>query len=406
MKKNLDKICAIICEYNPMHTGHKYLIEKAKEKTNASYMIGLMSGNFSQRSKPTILDKYTRAEIACKNGIDLMLNLPTIFCVNNAEIFALSSIKILNNLGVNFLAFGVETLSENSFFELANFLNKEPKVFKKLLKQNLKKGENYNQTLIKSLIQFKQNFSQILQQNLEDILTKPNNVLALEYIKSLLKTKSKIKPILIKRVDNYNENFVIQNFASSTKIREDLYNKNYSNCINFLPQNSAEYFKNINLNLDLFNNLILYEIKTKNLSYLKQIYSVNEGLENKLKNEAEKTTNFEEFYKNINSKRYKQNKINAVLLNSLLGITNNLVKKIYTIKSNIYVKTLAINKQNSDILSKINLKYIIVRKNDINKIKYDNYNKKVFEIENKANAIYNLITNSKLLENDIYNKMR
>ncbi len=406
MKKNLDKICAIICEYNPMHTGHKYLIEKAKEKTNASYMIGLMSGNFSQRSKPTILDKYTRAEIACKNGIDLMLNLPTIFCVNNAEIFALSSIKILNNLGVNFLAFGVETLSENSFFELANFLNKEPKVFKKLLKQNLKKGENYNQTLIKSLIQFKQNFSQILQQNLEDILTKPNNVLALEYIKSLLKTKSKIKPILIKRVDNYNENFVIQNFASSTKIREDLYNKNYSNCINFLPQNSAEYFKNINLNLDLFNNLILYEIKTKNLSYLKQIYSVNEGLENKLKNEAEKTTNFDEFYKNINSKRYKQNKINAVLLNSLLGITNNLVKKIYTIKSNIYVKTLAINKQNSDILSKINLKYVIVRKNDINKIKYDNYNKKVFEIENKANAIYNLITNSKLLENDIYNKMR
>lgn len=406
MKKNLNKICAIICEYNPMHTGHKYLIEKAKEKTNASYMIGLMSGNFSQRSKPTILDKYTRAEIACKNGIDLMLNLPTIFCVNNAEIFALSSIKILNNLGVNFLAFGVETLSENSFFELANFLNKEPKVFKKLLKQNLKKGENYNQTLIKSLIQFKQNFSQILQQNLEDILTKPNNVLALEYIKSLLKTKSKIKPILIKRVDNYNENFVIQNFASSTKIREDLYNKNYSNCINFLPQNSAEYFKNINLNLDLFNNLILYEIKTKNLSYLKQIYSVNEGLENKLKNEAEKTTNFDEFYKNINSKRYKQNKINAVLLNSLLGITNNLVKKIYTIKSNIYVKTLAINKQNSDILSKINLKYIIVRKNDINKIKYNSFNKKVFEIENKANAIYNLITNSKLLENDIYNKMR
>lgn len=406
MKKNLDKICAIICEYNPMHTGHKYLIEKAKEKTNASYMIGLMSGNFSQRSKPTILDKYTRAEIACKNGIDLMLNLPTIFCVNNAEIFALSSIKILNNLGVNFLAFGVETLSENSFFELANFLNKEPKVFKKLLKQNLKKGENYNQTLIKSLIQFKQNFSQILQQNLEDILTKPNNVLALEYIKSLLKTKSKIKPILIKRVDNYNENFVIQNFASSTKIREDLYNKNYSNCINFLPQNSAEYFKNINLNLDLFNNLILYEIKTKNLSYLKQIYSVNEGLENKLKNEAEKTTNFDEFYKNINSKRYKQNKINAVLLNSLLGITNNLVKKIYTIKNNIYIKTLAINKQNSDILSKINLKYIIVRKNDINKIKYNSFNKKVFEIENKANAIYNLITNSKLLENDIYNKMR
>ena len=124
------KICAIICEYNPFHSGHKYLIEKAKEITSADYILGLMSGNFSQRSEPTILDKYSRAKIACENGIDLILNLPTAFCTNNAEVFALSSIKILNSLNVNFLAFGMETVNEKATNILANFLLKEPKNFK------------------------------------------------------------------------------------------------------------------------------------------------------------------------------------------------------------------------------------------------------------------------------------
>ena len=161
-RQNNKTICAIICEYNPMHTGHVFLINEAKKLTGCDYMVGLMSGNFSQRSEPCILDKFSRAEIACKNGLDLVLNLPTIFCTNNAEIFALSSIKILNNLNINFLAFGVETLNEESFFELAKFLNNEPKKFKTLLKQNLKNGKNYKQTLNETLINYKENFSKNL----------------------------------------------------------------------------------------------------------------------------------------------------------------------------------------------------------------------------------------------------
>lgn len=405
-RQNNKTICAIICEYNPMHTGHVFLINEAKKLTGCDYMVGLMSGNFSQRSEPCILDKFSRAEIACKNGLDLVLNLPTIFCTNNAEIFALSSIKILNNLNINFLAFGVETLNEESFFELAKFLNNEPKKFKTLLKQNLKKGKNYKQTLNETLIKYKENFSKNLQENLEDILTKSNNILALEYVKSLLKTKSRIKPIFIKRVDNYINKKVIENFASSTKIREEILNNKIENIKEFLPQNSLNYFENISINFELFYNLILYEIKTKNLNDLKQIYSVNEGLENKLKLEASKTNDYNEFIKNLNSKRYKQNKINAILLNSLLGITHKLVNKIYTTKTNIYVKILAKNKQNTDILSVINTKNLIIRKNDINKIKYNSFNKHIYLVENKANSVYNLIAKTHMLENDIYNKMK
>lgn len=404
MEKLNKKICAIICEYNPFHTGHKYLIQKAKEITNANYTIGLMSGNFSQRSEPTILDKYTRANIAVLNGIDLVLNLPTAFCTNNAEIFALSSIKILNNLNINYLAFGMETVNEKATFALAHFLIKEPKHFKIKLKNELKKGVSYNaaiQNTIKNNIDY---FEKDLQKDIVNLVSLPNNVLGLEYIKALIKTKSKIKPIIIKRVNNYNSKNIIENFASATKIRDEIINKKFENIKEYLPINSHKFFNNFKLDLNLFHNLLFYKIKTTNTTTMRQIYSVNEGLENRIVNLAKSTYSFDDFNSNLQSKRYKQNKLNAVLLNILLDIDKKLIKKMYTIKNNIIVKILAINKKKNDILKYINNKNLILRKNDIIKVK-NKFNKKIMEIENKANIVYNLISNAALLENDYYNKM-
>lgn len=400
-----NKVLAIICEYNPFHSGHKHLIDKAKEITNSNYVVGLMSGNFSQRSLPCILDKFTRSEIAVLNGIDLTLNLPTAFCTNNAEIFALASIKILNNIGVDYLAFGVETLNEKTFNALANFLLKEPKSFKKELKQNLKSGLSYNNAIVKTIQNNLHFFEKDLQQDIINILTKANNILALEYVKALIKTNSKIKPIFVERVDNYNDNIVIKNFASASNIRENLLQKNFEKIKEFLPENSHKFYNEISLDLNLFKTLILYKIKTIKNKDLKQIYSVNEGLENKLKNEAEKTISFDEFYLNINSKRYKENKINAVLLNALLNIDKKIIKKLYTIKTNIYIKILALNKQKADIFNHLSTKFLISRKNDINKCTFNKFNKRLFEIEKNANIVYNLIAKTKLLENDLYNKM-
>ena len=356
MENNKKTVCAIICEYNPMHTGHKFLIEEAKKKTNSTYMLGLMSGNFSQRSEPCILDKYTRSEIAIKNGMDAVINLPTAFCVNNAEIFALASIKILNNIKVDYLAFGMETINETALFCLANFLLNEPKKFKKELKLELQKGLSYNIALIYAIKKNINYFDKNIQKDILDILTLPNNILGLEYVKALIKTKSKIKPIFIKRVNNYNNNNIIENFASASHIREKIFENNIQNVKDFLPENSIKYFENISLNLELYNNLILYKIKNSNQKYLKQIYSINEGLDNKLINESKINFDYETFYQKLKTKRYKQNKINAILLNSLLDIDKKTIKKLYTIKNNICVKMLAINKSKSDIFKQINTK--------------------------------------------------
>lgn len=404
MEKVKKKICAIICEYNPFHTGHKFLIDKAKEITNADYMLGLMSGNFSQRSEPTILNKYTRSEIAILNGLDLVLNLPTAFCTNNAEVFALSSIKILNNINVDYIAFGMETVNEKATFTLANFLLKEPKSFKKDLKNELKKGLSYNTALQNTIKNNINIFSKELQEDIINLVSLPNNILGLEYIKALIKTKSKIKPIIVKRVNNYNNNLVLENFKSASSIREEILNKNFENIKEFLPINSHKYFTNFNLNLDTFKNILFYKIKTTSAKKIKNIYSVNEGLENRISNLSKSYYNFDEFYKNLQSKRYKQNKLNAILLNILLGIDKKIIKKLYTIKNNIIVKILAINSKNTDILKEINTKNLILRKNDINKIK-NKFNKKIMQIENNANIIYNLISKESMIENDYYNKL-
>lgn len=405
MRKKNDKVCAIICEYNPMHTGHIYLIEKAKQETNATYMLGLMSGNFSQRSEPCILDKYTRSEIAIKNGLDLVLGLPTAFCTNNAEVFATASIKILNSLNVDYLAFGMETVNIESLYKLAHFLLKEPKKFKKDIKIELKKGISYNLAIYNTIKNNIDIFEKNIQKDVLDILSLPNNILGLEYIKALIKTKSKIKPIIIKRVNNYNNNEMIENFISASNIRENIQNNNIEKIKEFLPINSLNCFDKLSLNLDLYHNLILYNFKNSSTTELKNIYSVNEGLENRIISASKECYDFNSFYNNIKTKRYKENKINSILLNYLLDIDKRTIKKLYTTKNNICVKILALNKKKRDILTKINTKYTISRKNDMNKIK-DKFNQKLMYIENKANVIYNLINKCKLNENDFYNKMR
>ena len=441
MKKQKPIITAIICELNPMHTGHTYLIEQAKKQTNATYMVGIMSGNFSQRSEPCILNKYLRAKIAVHNGFDLMLNLPTAFCTNNAEVFALSAIKILNNLKtVNYLAFGVETLNEKAFYTLSNFMLNEPEEFKTILKQNLKSGLSHNNAYIKTLKENPHFFDKSLQDDIIKILDRPNNVLALEYIKALIKTNSKIKPIFIYRKNDYNSINIENNFASATSLRNKIFENKLCEIKKFLPQNSVKFFeenlqknnaKNLEKSEQYFNQkidknsseiltenfnknyqiplnlkmLILYKIKSSNLSYLKSIYGVCEGLENKLKNQSQTTNSFDEFYTSLQTKRYKQNKINSIILNVLLDIDKKTIAKLYTIKNNIFVKILAISPKKHEILGKINTKNLILRKSDADKKTFDNFNKKLFEIENNANIVYNLIYNTHLYENDLYNKM-
>ena len=401
-----QKVCAIICEYNPMHTGHIYQIQKIKEKLPGCYILGLMSGNFSQRSMPCILNKQDRTEIALQNGIDAVVQIPTAFCIQNAEIFALSSIKILNSLKVDFLCFGMETPNEKALNTLTDFLLNETSDFKNTLKKHLNKGLNYNESLILTIKELSRIFEDEIREDVVKLISLPNNILAVEYVKALKRTNSRINYILVKRESDYNNAKLEEKFTSSSSIRKNILN--FEKVKKFLPKNTEKYFQKYTINYTAFETIIHYNLKTISLNDLSEIYGITEGLENRIKFNASATSSFKDF-QNLNStRRYKESKINSIYLNALFKIDKKFINKFYTTKTNIYAKLLGLNSQKSDILSKINTKNLISRKNDAEKLllKNNGFNNKIYEIENMANSLYNIISETQnLSENELFSKI-
>lgn len=368
--------CAIICEYNPMHNGHIYQIEQAKKITGCKILC-VMGGNFSQRGEVCVLNKYQKTDIALNNGADVVIELPTIFATQSAPIFALSAVKILNNLkNVTHLCFGCECDNLELLKEIAFFLLKPTKDFKQKFNENLKKGYSYSLSVQKSLN------NTLWQQT----LSKPNNMLAIEYLKAIIKTKSHLIPILVKREDNYNSTNLNNNFASATAIRDAVYNNKMQDVKKFIPNDCFNELLNFKgIDTGFYDNIVKYNISiNKNLE---NIFEINEGIENYILKTDQPT------------KRYSQNKLNRAKLNIALNIKKKTIKKLY--KHNIpYVKILGAKKE---CLKYLNCKTnLIIRKNDIKK--KNKFFKEIEEVENNANVLFNLLTNSNLNNNSLYVK--
>ena len=369
--------CAIICASNPTHNVHIYQMEQAR-KITGNNILCLMGGNFSQRGEPCLINKYQKTEIALNNGADMVLELPTVFATQSAQIFALASIKILNSIkNVTHLCFGAECDDLQLLNEIACYLIHPSSQFKNNFKQNLKKGYSYGLSIIKSL-ENKQYAS---------ILSKPNNVLAVEYLKALKQTKSKIIPVVIKREDNFNSTLPTQSFASATAIRNSFVNNNIEDFKKYIPNDCYEVLKTTNpLNLDIFNNIVKYKIQT-NID-LRKIFLINEGVERYI------------LLSDISTKRYSVNKLNRSKLNILLNIEKKTISKLYRHKKLPFIKVLGAKKES---LKNIECSTVfIVRKNDITK--KSKYFCELEQIENNANILYSMLSNTQLNKHSIYSK--
>ena len=235
-------ITGIIVEYNPFHNGHAYHIQKTREKTNCDAIVAVMSGNFVQRGVPAIVDKWNRSKMALMNGVDLVIELPLIYSLSSAEFFASGAVSLLNNLGiVNNLCFGSECGDTDVLSIIGKILTDEPIEFKKILKENLDKGLAYPLARSKALIQFLNIFDnkKLLNYNIEEILSSSNNILGIEYCKSLIKLNSSIRPYSIQREGStYNSTSLNNKFSSATSIRKFIKeNKNIKDVETHLPKN-------------------------------------------------------------------------------------------------------------------------------------------------------------------------
>lgn len=358
----MEKV-GIIAEYNPFHNGHLYHLNKVKNMFPNSYLILVLIGNFTQRADISIINKWDKTKIALEYGFDLVVELPYNIATSSASIYALGAIKILNELNCDYLVFGSETNDIEKFKEIAIKTN-ENKSYQDKIKYFLDKGFNYPKSC-----------SLALEHLFKDKIDKPNDVLALEYVRSIINLKSKIKPISIKRTTDYNDTNINDKITSASSIRKNINNKEL--IINTLPKKSYDLIENINY--DDFFKYLKYEILTND--NLNDILDVDEGIENKIKKEILNVDKLEDLILKVKSKRYSYNRIKRMLLHILTKTKKDYDKEVR------YIRVLGMNLNGMKILKE-------AKKNSslqiVTKFKKEYY--KLFEDDIKASKLYSLLT--------------
>lgn len=387
------KIVGIVAEFNPMHNGHKYLLEKAKEITGADMAICIMSGNFTQAGNIGIENKFVRSKIAIENGFDLVIELPTIFATSSAEFFCYGAINILNSLGcLDYLCFGSETGNTKELKVIAKKLLDNENNIWDIITESLKEGISFAKAREYAISKF------LTARELE-ISGKSNNILGIEYIKSLIKLNSKIEPIAIKRNTS-------PEFLSSKQIRDILQNYSYNNMLKQYILGSEQILKYPKLNDNMYE-IIKYSVISNGKEKLKDIYEVTEGLENKIYNEVSESISYNDYIQNVKSKRYQLSKIKRILVNIILGITKD---KFLYLNNNecCYAHILAINpSKKSEILSLLNKNAFIPIITSLSDDKIKTLPcivQKSLYLDIKASNIHSIINNS-ALNKDYTNKL-
>jgi predicted nucleotidyltransferase len=348
----LSGVLGIISEYNPFHNGHLLHLENSKKLTNADFTIAVMSGNFVQRGDTSIVDKWTKTEMALKAGIDLVIELPTLYAISSAENFAEGAIKILNSLGiVDYVSFGSEIGEISPLNDVADVLYKEPKEFSSLITKQLRSGLSYPKARELAIQMY---FGS--SQKYTDVLQNPNNILGIEYLKALKKYKSNIEPITFKRkYSDYNSTDIKSGIASATAIRTMLQtNKNIHYVVPFETYELIEEKQNAGelvTNLSTFSKEIIYTLRRMSLKEIAALPDVSEGLENKIKIAANTCNNLDDLIAKVKSKRYTQTRIQRILLYALLNITAKDID--IARKATPYIRVLGFNKKGKKVISAI-----------------------------------------------------
>lgn len=384
MLKNMN--IGVVAEFNPFHNGHKYQIDKIIEM-QPNIKVAVVSGNFVQRGEVSILNKFEKSVIAIENGYDLVVELPCYYSIQNAEVFAIFSTKILELLGVEVQVFGVESDNLKSFIKVIELQKTENYLLK--LKELQKQGFSYTSS-----------HQKILQEFGYENWYKSNNILAISYIKSIIENSMKLKYYPIKRKNvEYNGEEVIGNIASASFIRKN-YNKYDIN--ELIPNNTKRILDTKNINFKSIDEKIfeifkyIFNVKSKN--EIIKVYDYNDSIYNRIYKNLMVVTS-EEFFDKMLSKNISKNRIKRLILNLLLDIRKEDIDK----KSEIeYVRVLAMNDRGRSLIKSLKDKHfpIFVNWKDIEK----NILSHKIKIEKNAFLLYELLKKDKEKLNVVYLK--
>lgn len=330
----------IICEFNPFHKGHKYLIDSIKSSNDT--VICVMSGNFVQRGEFAVFDKYKRAKAALENGADLIIEIPSVCSTLSAQGYAKAGVQILESTGVcDAIAFGAECDDTEELRRISREIIERDNE----IREELKKGISYPQAR-KNVIN-------------SPVLDSPNNILAIEYL-----TYTDLMPIAVKRIgrghDSDDENY------SASEIRKHLRTDEISSMKNC-------------------ESAVLYKLRMMKAEDFRLIDDVTEGLENRIADAVRTSSDLNEIYDKIKTKRYTHSRIRRIILRAFLSIDKNAPKEPQ------YLHILGFSEKGRELLSQMNKNAdlpIISKYSDINC--QNDFIRQLYEQECKLTDIYNL----------------
>lgn len=333
-------ICAITAEYNPFHSGHKYQIDEIKKEHDA--VIVIMSGAFTQRGDAAIINKWDRAKSAVLCGASLVIELPTVFALNTAERFAYGAISIINALGcVDTVSFGSECGDISALTDAANRIAYEEKEVSDKIAKYLKEGISYAASRVKA-------FDGIID---ESLLSAPNNILAIEYIKQLILSDSSVLPQTIKRMGSgYHSSSLSHPLASASAIRNSIGDS--EKIKPHIPKAAFDILKNADkYYLSNLDSAALFYIRLGGAGIMKGALECTEGIENRIYRASLENSSIQSVAAAASSKRTPISKIRRIILTSMLGINASL-----SYKAPEYARILAFDEKGREILSEIKKK--------------------------------------------------
>lgn len=369
------RVVGIVAEYNPFHYGHLYQIRKVKEMYPDSIIIAIISTNYTQRGGFSLINKWDKTRICLNYGINMVVELPTLYTTQGADMFAYGAISILNMLHIDTLVFGMECDDVEYLIKAAKTQINNSK-YDELVQKYLLTGVNYPTAL-----------GNALKEMIGYTTDKPNDLLAISYIKEIIKNNYKIEPVGIKRTNDYHGKEIKSSIVNASLIR-DMLDKNMD-VSKYVP---TETYKCLNMkNFDNGYLLLKYNI-SNNENRLYEYLTVDEGIENRILKYYKDCDNWCALVNLIKTRRYTYNKVNRMLMHILLNI-----KKIDNDRE-IYLRVLGFNDIGRNYLKQI--------KKDIDVIKTCKQGiNKALDIEINATYIYSLVTgDNSLIEREYKNK--
>ena len=373
------KVAGIITEYNPLHNGHLYHINETRRLSDCDVLICVMSGNYTQRGEPAMIDKFTRTKMALYNKVDLVIELPMVFSVQSANMFAYTSVSLLHHLNVDEIYFGSESGDIKELEKIADLLESDS--YNDMVKRYLDEGFSFPTASDKSIRKLTKTA----------IYDSPNNILGIQYIKAARKLKSKIKMKTMKRNEaGYYSNIIEgSHIQSATSIRKMAHeNKDISD---YVPKSVYELLLNRKLvSLDDFKDQLEYIINAATKDDLKVIFGITEGLENRII-KCKDFDDINDLILQIISRRYTNSKIKRILIHMLCNTKDELIKG-FDIP---YIRVLGMNLEGKKYLNSIKKDLTVPL---ITKIKSEKH--PYLEHELRASKIYSLMSDRDIFKQE------